>query len=194
MLSTINWAHELRAVSGAYAALPCASDGDATLRFDALAQLSGAVAHQLLASGLKPGEAVATCVRNGIPALWASVGVKLAGACETPLNPVFSAAERRYCLELAGVRRVVTTREEAPFFAALGIATTLIEDVAEAGPSGVLDTLPPVPAETWDASSSPRAPPGGQRRSSIPTGRAGSPISCSGPASPRCQDRAAGFS
>ena len=149
MLSAINWAHELRAITDAHAALPCASDGEAVLRFDALAQFAGAVARDLLASGLKPGDAVATCLRNGIPALWASVGVKLAGACETPLNPVFSAQERRYCLELAGVRRVVTTRDEAPFFVALGLATTLVEDIAKAGASAVLDTLPPVPSATW---------------------------------------------
>ncbi len=149
MLSTINWAHELRAVTGAYGALPCASDGDSVLRFSELAGLAGALAQELVGSGLEPGDAVATCLRNGIPALWASVGVKLAGVCETPLNPVFSAAERRYCLELAKVRRVVTTRDEAPFFASLGIATMLIEDVAGSPRPGALDTLSPVPAEAW---------------------------------------------
>ena len=79
MLSAINWAHELRAVTDAHAALPCASDGETMLRFDTLARLAGGLAQDLLASGLKPGDAVATCLRNGIPALWASVGVKLAG-------------------------------------------------------------------------------------------------------------------
>jgi acyl-CoA synthetase (AMP-forming)/AMP-acid ligase II len=149
MLSTINWAHELRAATDAHAGRICASDGVAALSFAELARLAGGLAHHLVAAGLKPGDAVATCLRNGIPALWASVGVKLAGLCETPLNPAFTPAERRYCLELAAVRRVVTTREEAPFFAALGVAVTAIEDVAESEPADALGTLPPVPAGAW---------------------------------------------
>ena len=149
MLPTIHWAHELRAVTGAHAALPCVSDGVATLSYAGLAELAGSLAHDLLASGLQPGDAVATCLRNGIPALWASVGVKLAGACETPLNPAFTPAERRYCIELAKIRRVITTADEAPFFAALGIAVFLVEDVAETARSGALDTLPPVPSAAW---------------------------------------------
>jgi acyl-CoA synthetase (AMP-forming)/AMP-acid ligase II len=149
MLSMINWAHDLRAVTDAHAARPCVSDGVAEQSFAELALLAGALAHDLLASGLKPGHAVATCLRNGIPALWASVGVKLAGLCETPLNPAFSPAERRYCLELAAVRRVVTTPDEAPFFASLGVAVTLVEEVAGRERSSALDALPPVPGDTW---------------------------------------------
>src|SRR5260221_695726 len=145
MLSTINWAHDLKSVSDAFADLPCASDGVNELRFSELAGRAGGLAHRLRALGVTPGEPVATCLRNGLPAVWASIGVKLAGAAETPLNPALGEAERRHCLELAGVRRVVTDRGEAPFFAALGIAAIEIEGVAAAP----LAALPPVPSTAW---------------------------------------------
>src|SRR5216683_2463869 len=145
MLSTINWAHDLKSVTDAFADLPCASDGVTELRFAELAAMAGGLAHRLLAAGVEPGEPVATCLRNGLPAVWASTGVKLTGAAETPLNPALGEAERRYCLELAGVRRVVTSRADAPFFAALGVAVTEIEEIAAAP----LAALPPVPSGAW---------------------------------------------
>src|SRR5260221_12253189 len=142
MLSTINWAAVLAAVPGAFSDLPCASDGAGELRFADPAARAGGVAHRLRAAGRNPGEPVATCLRNGLPALWASAGVRLAGAAETPLNPAFSEAERRHCLDLALVRRIVTSRGEMPFFAALGVAAIAVEDIAPASLAG----LPPVPA------------------------------------------------
>lgn len=145
MLSAINWAHDLKAAADAFADLPCVSDGVDELRFRDLAGLAGGLAHRLLAVGLAPGEPVATCLRNGLPAVWASAGVRLAGAAETPLNPAFTEAERRYCLELAGVRRVVTSRREAAFFAALGAAVIAVEDIVPAP----FVTLPPVPSAAW---------------------------------------------
>lgn len=145
MLATVNWAHDLATVTDEFAELVCASDGAGELRFAELAALAGGVAHRLRAAGLTPGEPVATCLRNGLPALWASAGIRLAGAAETPLNPAFGAAERRHCLDLAGVRRVVTGRSEAPFFAALGVAAITVEDIAPAPLAG----LPPVPETAW---------------------------------------------
>src|SRR5260221_4168560 len=105
MLTTVNWAADLTAVTDAFSELTCASDGASELRFADLAALAGGVAHRLRAAGLKPGEPVATCLRNGLPALWASAGVRLAGAAQTPLNPAFSGPEDRHCLDLALVRR-----------------------------------------------------------------------------------------
>jgi acyl-CoA synthetase (AMP-forming)/AMP-acid ligase II len=145
MLAAINWAQDLKSVTDAFAELPCASDGVDDLSFRDLAGRAGGLAQSLLAEGLKPGEPVATCLRNSLPAIWASAGVRLAGAAETPLNPAFSAAERRYCLELAGVRRIVTSRAEAPFFRDLGLAVIAVEDVAP----GALAALPPVPSAAW---------------------------------------------
>src|SRR5260221_9030706 len=94
MLSTINWAADLAAVTGAFSELPCASDGAGELRFADLAALAGGVAHRLRAAGVKPGDPVATCLRNGLPAGLASAGVRPAGRAVTPPKPALHATER----------------------------------------------------------------------------------------------------
>src|SRR5260221_14531183 len=90
MLSTINWAPDLAAVTGAFSELPCASDGAGELRFADLAALAGGVAYRRRRAGLDPGEPLATCPRNRLPAVWARAGVRLAGEAEKPRNPAFS--------------------------------------------------------------------------------------------------------
>src|SRR5258708_37462003 len=141
MLSTINWAADLAAVTDAFAELACASDGAGELRFADLAGLAGGLARRLLAEGLRPGEPVATCLRNSLPAVWTSAGVRLSGAAETPLNPALSESERRHCLDLAGVHLVVTSRGDAASFAALGVTVLVVEDIMP--DPGALAALPP---------------------------------------------------
>jgi acyl-CoA synthetase (AMP-forming)/AMP-acid ligase II len=145
MLARINWASDLAAVTAEFADLVCASDGVDDLSFRALAERAGGLAERLLAEGLRPGEPVATCLRNGLAAVWASAGLRVAGAAETPLNPAFGDAERRHCVTLAGVRRVVASRNEAAFFRDLGLDVIPVETVAP----GTLAALPSVPSEAW---------------------------------------------
>src|SRR3954453_11052392 len=102
MLAQINWAQDLKSVTDAFADLQCASDGVDELFFRDLAGRAGGLARHLLEAGLKPGEPVATCLRNSLAPVWASSGLRVGGAAETPLNPAFSEAERRHCLDLAG--------------------------------------------------------------------------------------------
>ena len=147
MLATIPWAHDLKSITEAYAELPCVSDGVHELSFHGLGLKAAALATQLRAAGVEPGEPVATCLRNGIPALWTSYGVKLVGAAETGLNPALGLDERRRFVKLAGVRRVVTSRAEADFFRTLGCAIVTTEDVPERGEP--LQSFPPVPGEAW---------------------------------------------
>jgi acyl-CoA synthetase (AMP-forming)/AMP-acid ligase II len=145
MLAEINWASDLAAVADEFADLTCASDGIDDLSFRDLAGFAGGLARHLLDAGLRPGEPVASCLRNGLAAVWASAGLRVAGAAETPLNPAFGAAERRHCVDLAGVRRVVTSRAEALFFRELGLDVILVEDIVP----GALAGLSPVPTEAW---------------------------------------------
>ena len=149
MLSTIPWAQDLKAASDAFADLPCVSDGVRELTFAALGAKAAALGTELRAAGVKPGEPVATCLRNGIPAVWTSYAVKLVGAAETGLNPALGAEEKRYFIKLAGVRRVVTSAAEAEFFRALGCAVSTVDAVPECG--APLAGFAPVPGEAWGA-------------------------------------------
>src|SRR5439155_3842492 len=127
--------------------LVAVSDGERELTHAALGGRAARLAELLLAAGAKPGEPVVTFLRNGIPAVWASHGVKLTGAAETPLNPALTEDERRYCVRLAEIKRVVTSTAVAPFFRSLGAETIAVEEVPEE--PGDLARLPPAPTQVW---------------------------------------------
>jgi len=143
MAETIPWAADLAAAIAAHAGRVAVSDGNAVLRFADMGGLAGGVARWLLADGLRAGDPVVTSLGNTIPGVWGSVGARIAGAAEVALNANLTEAERRYCVELSGARRAVTTRARAEAFRALGCAVLCVEDVAAAEFAG----LPPVPAD-----------------------------------------------
>ncbi|HVM81675.1 MAG TPA: long-chain fatty acid--CoA ligase [Stellaceae bacterium] len=147
MITLIPWSGSLKTESDRFGDLVAISDGEREITHGALAARAARVAETLLAAGVRPGEPVATFLRNGIPAVWASYGIKMTGAAETPLNPVLTEDERRYCVGLAGVKRVVTSEAAAPFFRSLGCETFAVEAFPEA--PGDLARIPPVPAQAW---------------------------------------------
>ena len=145
MLTSIPWAKDLAAISHEFADGIAVSDGTNELTFRALADRAASVAHLLLAKGMRPGDPVATSLRNSIPAVWATTGLRIAGAGDTPLNASMSDAEREYSIGLSGAKIVVTTRAQAESFRRLGCDVICIEDVPEE--AGDLMSLPNVPAE-----------------------------------------------
>jgi len=147
MNTVIPWSGALATQAHHFGDLPSIGDGRNELSYRALAEKASRLGEMLLAMGVKPGEPVATFLRNGIPALWASYGIKVSSAAETPLNPALSPEERRYCIGLIKLKRVVTTKAEAPFFRDQGVRAIAIEEVPET--PGDLARLPPAPGEAW---------------------------------------------
>ena len=147
MLATIPWASDLLATANAHAERIAAYDGERGITFRELAGRAARVAYLLRERGLRPGEPVATSLRNGIPAVWTAVGLRLAGVAETALSAGYTEAERRHALTLSGARFVLTTRSEAAAFRDLGCEAVAIEDIPET--PGDLAALPPVPGEAW---------------------------------------------
>ncbi len=145
MLQTIPWAKDLAAIANEFSDRVAVTDGTGTLTFRELADRAARVAHLLHARGLRPGDPVATSLRNSIPAVWATTGLRIAGAGDTPLNASMSDAEREYSIGLSGTRMVVTTRAQAAGFEKLGCDVIAIEDVPN-DPSDLV-SLPNVPAE-----------------------------------------------
>lgn len=147
MQETIPWGTDLAAVADAFGPLPAVHDGVRTVDFATVAGFAARLASMLQARGVRPGEVVASSLRNSIEAVWVSMALRLCGACETPLNAGYTEAERRHCLSLAGARLVVTTATQAAAFAALDCAVVTVEavDATPADPAA----LAPVPAESW---------------------------------------------
>ena len=146
MPDTIPWASELRGTVDAHAASIAVHDGTTGMSFAAVAAGASQIAHQLLSRGLQSGQPVVTSLRNGIPAVWTSVGLRIAGAAEVALNASLTDAERKYCVELANVKLAITTATQAETFRALGCDVIVLEDIPTT-PATL--NLPPIPAEAW---------------------------------------------
>lgn len=141
-MSEITWKSEWLPLAQRFAARTAVVDrhGVATYR-DVLDRAAG-VAAALMEAGVGPGDVVASIVPNDRHAV-ATYGIALAGATEAAINPALSAADASHCLELAGVRRILTTAEFADRFAGTRAPTLVVEDVV---PVPLAD-IPAVPVD-----------------------------------------------
>ena len=145
MIGTVPWASDLASVVAAHGARTAIMNADGTeTSFAELASRAARLAHRLRDKGISFGTPVATAFRNGVPAVVAATGLRLAGVADAALNPAMTDAECAYATKLSGARLVITTPELAPAFAALGCDTLTLDDG-----HGSLDRLPPVPADAW---------------------------------------------
>jgi len=145
VIDTIAWASDLASVAGEHGPALAVHDGERGIDFTEMAARAAGLAWVLRERGVTFGTPVASSLRNSIEAVWVSVGLRIAGVAETPLNAGYTDAERAHCIGLAGVRLVVTTAAQAPVFRALGCDTIAIEDLGVGSPAG----LPPVPGDAW---------------------------------------------
>ena len=102
-----------------------------SITYAALFRRAAGLARRLIEAGVRPGDPVASWVRNGIPAVWTGYGITLSGAAELSMNAGLSEADRRHCLRLADARHVVCAAGDAGFFEALGLQVIALESVAE---------------------------------------------------------------
>lgn len=71
------------------------ADGGGAVSYAELHEAVDYIARQLIAAGVRPGDAVAISMRNGVPFVLAFLGVVAAGAAAAPLNPAYTEAEIR---------------------------------------------------------------------------------------------------
>ena len=117
----IAWSAHLATLADRYRDRVAVSDGEgASMSFVQLHRRAQALAAHLLASGVAPGEPIASLIPNQIEAVWVSYALKMAGVAETPLGFGLTDEELAWCARLAGFRRVVTLRTRAPAMHALG--------------------------------------------------------------------------
>ena len=122
-------------------------DVGGTITYRDLGAKAAALGFALVQAGIAPGEPVASFVRNGIPAVWTSIGIVMSGAAEVALNASLAEADLAYCVGLAGIRHVVTTRAQAPLFERMGLNVHAIEEVGTA--EFTIGSFPRVGREDW---------------------------------------------
>lgn len=137
MAAPVPWSEALHALAQRHGARVAVRVAGASLTYAALSDRAHALAARLNALGIGPGESVAWSLPNGPEAVWASYGITLQGAAETPMAPSLTAAEVAWFAGLAGTRWVVAQEARRGFFAALGMGVVAVEDVAATGPAPI---------------------------------------------------------
>lgn len=92
------------------------------------------LARRLIEAGVRPGEPVASHVRNGRAAVWTAYAIAMAGAAEMPLNVAYTEAEIRTCLAVVPARVSVSEAARAGLFADLGCTALVAEDAPAEAP------------------------------------------------------------
>jgi acyl-CoA synthetase (AMP-forming)/AMP-acid ligase II len=146
-MMVVPWGQDLAGLAARHGDLPAARHGDRTASFAELMGRTAALAARLRGTGEIAGRPIATFLRNRLPAVWASYGLMLSGACETALNPQLGDDELRHCLTLAGVGRVITERAAAARFRDLPVEVWTVEDME--GERATVDPSWTAPADGW---------------------------------------------
>ncbi len=149
----IAWSSSLHTLAQRFGEDIAAMDGQAnTLTYAELNQRAHTLAAVLIAKGLVAGQPVATLMPNSVDAVWVSYGVRLAGACETPLSWSYTLDEIDWCRQLASFKHVVTLDQRAEQMVTLGLSWIDAREPNLASmrlpPTSIVATLPSVPAET----------------------------------------------
>ena len=147
MPDSICWENELAPLAQRHAERTAITDIEGDVTFAELFGRAAGVAVRLVDAGVRPGEPVATFLRNGRRAVWASYGAVMAGAAETPLNTLLSRDEIAHCLRTAGIRRVVTDREGADILDGIVTETHRVDEIGPACLGGT--GLPAVADDAW---------------------------------------------
>lgn len=141
----ISWSSSLQTLAKKFGRDSAAIDGqNQTLTFTELSLRAHALATELLALGYRPGDPVATLMPNSVDAVWVSYGVRLAGACETPLSWSYTQDEIAWCAQLAKFKHIISLSAREPDIAALGftlIDAAKIRDRSAHGDPSVLPAI-----------------------------------------------------
>ena len=145
----ISWSRSLHTLAHRFGEGLAAIDGqNQTLTYTALNSRAHALAAALLAGGLQPGDPVATLMPNSVDAVWVSYGVRLAGACETPLSWSYTQDEVEWCAQIAQFKNVISLKSREEGIAALGLSFIDAASISETPTASEIHLLPAVQRET----------------------------------------------
>jgi len=147
-MTVVPWGHDFAALAERYGSAPAVRHHGRSCSFAELMDRATALARQLRGEDMAiVGKPVATFLRNGLPAVWASYGIMLSGACETALNPGLADAELAHCIGLAGAHLVITERAATARFRDLPVRVLTVEDLEDA--RAPIDPTVAAPGDAW---------------------------------------------
>jgi acyl-CoA synthetase (AMP-forming)/AMP-acid ligase II len=145
----IPWSGSLQTLAQRFGDALAAVDGqNQTLSYNALNSLAHALARELVAQGLQPGDPVATLMPNSVDAVWVSYGVRLAGACETPLSWSYTEDEIQWCAQIAQFKNILSLTSRAESIAKLGLSFIDTAAISQRSTTSESSLFPAVQSET----------------------------------------------
>ncbi|MFY9136566.1 class I adenylate-forming enzyme family protein [Zwartia sp.] len=145
----ISWSNSLQTLAKRFGDDLAAIDGQhQTLSYNALNIRAHALAKDLLAQGLQPGDPVATLMPNSVDAVWVSYGVRLAGACETPLSWSYTQDEIEWCAQIAQFKQVISLQSRKEGISALGLSFIDAATTSQTATASLPSQLPAVKSDT----------------------------------------------
>ena len=114
--------------------------GDRRLSYGQLHAEAAAIAKQLLADGIAPGELVGLCARPSFEMIAGLLGILLAGGAYVPLDPEYPAERFALLLEESGIRIALTTHAD---WQAFGEWDGRLLRIPQSGQATDLTELPP---------------------------------------------------
>ncbi len=146
-VSGVPWSSDLRSLAARFGEAPAITDGQgASLSYRELCRRAHGLTAYFIGAGIELGQPVATLLPNGLAAVWASYGITLSGAAETPLNWAYTDTEIEWSARLAKFPLVVTTKLREASLRAMGLEVIAVEKLR---PTDGNIERPPVPADTW---------------------------------------------
>ena len=110
-------------------------------------------AHQLAAYlnelGLSAGEPIAVLLPNSCEAVWVSYGIRLHGACETPLAFNSTEHELAWFAQVAQFKWVIAAPEKHDLLISMGFKVLLPEAICQHANNDHQLPMEPVPASAW---------------------------------------------
>lgn len=141
----IAWSTHLQVLSQRFSEHIAAIDGIGnSLTYAELNQRAHTLAIYLRQQGVREGEPVGTLIPNSTDAVWVSYGVRLSGACETPLSWGYTTDELQWCTQLAGAQTVVCLESRVNELQTLGLKCIPVHNLKTA--SGPTQSIPPCSA------------------------------------------------
>lgn len=129
----IAWSDSLNSLAERFGTKLAVIDGQNNrLTYSRLNQRAHDLARRLIQDGLQSGQAIASLLPNSIDAVWASYGIRLAGATEIPLSWGYTLDEIQWCAQLAKFNTILTLEERTPELLSSGFKTLLAEGIAAA--------------------------------------------------------------
>lgn len=127
----VSWSSSLNTLSARFGDRPAAIDmAGESLSFRQLCTYAHALASYLNRGDHLPGKAIASLLPNSVQAVWASYGIRMNGAAETPLSWGYTLDEIQWCAKLAGFDSVITKKEREDELRSIGLQTIDIDTLA----------------------------------------------------------------